>query len=77
MDGVYYVSVSIVENQVEWIDYIEQAISFEVDSKDVYNSGKLIESSQGKVFMNGKITVFFEYFMKIYYWNTLIVIFVV
>ena len=59
MDGVYYVSVSIVENQVEWIDYIEQAISFEVDSKDVYNSGKLIESSQGKVFMNGKITVFF------------------
>jgi len=60
MDGVYYISVSIVENQVEWIDYIEQAMSFEIHSKDVYNSGKLIDSSQGKVFMNGKVTVFFE-----------------
>jgi lipopolysaccharide transport system ATP-binding protein len=55
MDGQYYVSVSVVTNQIEWADYIEQAFSFSVVSYDVYGSGKLITSNQGKIFMNGKV----------------------
>lgn len=57
LEGTHYVSISIVANQVEWIDYIEQAISFEIISKDVYNSGKLINSNQGKIFIHGNIEI--------------------
>ena len=55
MDGQYYVSVSVVTNQVEWADYIEQAFSFAVVSYDVYKSGKLITGNQGKIFMNAHV----------------------
>lgn len=58
MDGQYYVSVSVVTNQIEWADYIEQAFSFSVVSYDVYGSGKLISSNQGKIFMNGKVIAY-------------------
>ncbi len=57
IDGKYFVSVSIVSNQLEWIDYIEQAISFEIIPTDIYNSGKLIDKSQGKIFINGSVNV--------------------
>lgn len=55
MDGQYYVSVSVVTNQIEWADYIEQAFSFAIVSNDVYGSGKLISSNQGKVFIKGHV----------------------
>jgi lipopolysaccharide transport system ATP-binding protein len=57
MDGRYFVSVSIVSNQIVWIDYVEQAISFEIVPSDVYNSGKLIDKSQGKIYLNGSVNV--------------------
>jgi lipopolysaccharide transport system ATP-binding protein len=55
MEGQYYVSVSVVCNQIEWVDYIEQAFSFTVVSFDVYGSGKLITSNQGKIFLQAHV----------------------
>jgi lipopolysaccharide transport system ATP-binding protein len=57
MDGKYYVSVSVVTNQVEWADYIEQAFSFTVVSYDVYGSGKLISRNQGKIFIQANVEI--------------------
>jgi lipopolysaccharide transport system ATP-binding protein len=55
MYGLYFVSISIVTNQSEWVDFIEQAINFEIIEKDVYNSGKIIDRSQGMIFLNGEV----------------------
>jgi lipopolysaccharide transport system ATP-binding protein len=55
--GKYYLSLSLVSNQYEWIDYIEQAFTFEIIESDIYNSGKMLESSHGKIFINGKIEI--------------------
>ena len=57
-EGVYYLSLSVVRNGIEWIDYIEQAHTFNIEASDVYNSGKLISKNQGQVFINGNIEVF-------------------
>ncbi len=57
IEGTYFISLSIVSNQNEWIDYIEQAIQFTVEEADVYGSGKLISSSQGTVFMKGSVKI--------------------
>lgn len=56
-EGVYYLSLSVVRNGLEWIDYVEQAHTFSIEASDVYNSGKLISKNQGQVFINGNITV--------------------
>jgi len=57
IEGDYFISVSIVSNQNEWIDYIEQAYSFNIQEADVYGTGKLISSSQGIVYMKGNVLV--------------------
>jgi len=57
IDGTYWVSLSIVSNQVEWVDYVERAFTFNVEPKDVYGTGKLINQTQGKVFLHGKVEV--------------------
>jgi lipopolysaccharide transport system ATP-binding protein len=56
--GFYFVSISIVSNQTEWVDFVEQAISFEVVANDIYKTGKLITSSQGIVYLKGNIKVY-------------------
>ena len=57
IEGDYFISVSIVSNQNEWIDYIEQAYSFNIQEADVYGTGKLISSAQGIVYMKGNVLV--------------------
>lgn len=57
IEGNYYISLSIVSNQNEWIDFIEQALQFTVEEADVFGSGKLISSSQGAVFMKGNVKI--------------------
>jgi len=51
--GSYLVSLSIVDSCVEWIDYIERAISFNVVANDVYGTGKLFEKTQWCCFCQG------------------------
>jgi lipopolysaccharide transport system ATP-binding protein len=57
MDGDYYISLSVVSNQNEWIDYIAQAISFKIEPKDIYGTGKIIENSQGLIYLHGDISI--------------------
>lgn len=57
IEGDYFISVSMVSNQNEWIDFIEQAYSFTIQEADVYGTGKLISSSQGIVYMKGNVLV--------------------
>jgi lipopolysaccharide transport system ATP-binding protein len=57
LPGVYYISLSLVQNQNEWIDYIEQALSFTVLPDDVYGTGKMWEKSQGLIYTHGNISV--------------------
>jgi lipopolysaccharide transport system ATP-binding protein len=55
LPGTYFVSMSIVEAQGKWIDFIERAFSFNVIPDDVFGSGRIIEKSQGVVFVKGKV----------------------
>jgi hypothetical protein len=57
LPDVYSVSVSLVEDQHEWVDYVERAITFQVDATDFYGSGKIPERSQGVVVVPGAVTV--------------------
>lgn len=55
LPGLYTVTVSIVENEREWIDLGERIIQFEVRSIDVYRTGRIPERSQGIVFVAGEV----------------------
>jgi lipopolysaccharide transport system ATP-binding protein len=55
--GTYKLSLSIVQNQNEWIDFIERAISFTVSPGDVYNTGKLFDKTQGVIYVQGSVTI--------------------
>lgn len=55
IEGDYYISLSIVKDQVEWIDYVEQALNLRVESYDIYGTGKMITKEQGNFFINGNI----------------------
>lgn len=57
LPGTYFLSVSLVEDQVIWVDFVEQAIAFEVKPSDVFGSGKIPEKNQGIVFIKGEIFV--------------------
>jgi lipopolysaccharide transport system ATP-binding protein len=57
LPGTYHVSLSLVEDQCEWIDFVERAIAFTVQPFDVYGSGKLLEPGQGVVFVRGNISI--------------------
>ena len=58
LPGTYFVSISIVEQEKMWIDFIEQAISFEVQPNDVYKTGKIPDRNQGIIYIeNSKILV--------------------
>lgn len=57
LPGVYLISLSVVDSQVEWVDYVERAMSFEVVPHDIYGTGKIFERSQGIIFTSAKVTV--------------------
>jgi lipopolysaccharide transport system ATP-binding protein len=58
LPGSYFITPSIAENQHTLIDFVEQAISIEVQPYDIYNSGKIPEKSQGIIFIDGEINLF-------------------
>ncbi|MCL4135071.1 UNVERIFIED_CONTAM: hypothetical protein GTU68_000436 [Idotea baltica] len=53
--GSYRLTVSLVQDQSEWIDFIEQALSFTVEPSDVYGTGKMPKPSRGLVYARGKV----------------------
>lgn len=53
----YWVSISIVDNNRTWIDYLERAIGFSIVADDVYGSGQIPTSSQGMVYIHGDVFV--------------------
>jgi lipopolysaccharide transport system ATP-binding protein len=57
LPGTYFISISLVENQIEWVDSIDQAISFNVLPSDIYGSGKIPERGQGIINIPGEIIV--------------------
>ncbi len=58
LPGKYFITLSLVENQREWIDRAERALVLHVQPADVYKSGRIPESqTQGVVFVPGEITV--------------------
>ena len=57
LPGTYRISLSLVEDQCEWVDFVERAITFTVQPFDVYGSGKLFEPGQGVVFVRGRVSI--------------------
>jgi lipopolysaccharide transport system ATP-binding protein len=61
MPGTYFVTPSLVEDQSEWVDCVKQAISFEVHPFDVFGSGKIPESTQGYIYLDGEVDFYEDY----------------
>jgi homopolymeric O-antigen transport system ATP-binding protein len=56
--GKYFITLSLVEDQHEWIDRVERALVLHVHPADVYRSGRIPEpQTQGVVFVAGEISV--------------------
>ena len=49
--GTYLVSISVTENQNQFIDFVEQAIAIEIQPNDVYKTGKIPDRSQGVIYL--------------------------
>ena len=60
LPGTYYISISLVENQNDWIDFVEQALAISVEATNVYSSGKIPDKTQGIVYIPGQINVIAE-----------------
>ncbi len=57
LEGVYWISLSMVEDQIEWVDYVERALRISVLPADVYGTGRIAERAQGLTFVPGEIDV--------------------
>lgn len=55
--GEYTVSLSVVQNQSEWVDFVEKALVFTVLPNDVYGTGKLFDKTQGIIYVRGKVVL--------------------
>jgi lipopolysaccharide transport system ATP-binding protein len=57
LPGTYYVTISIVRREIDWVDKVEQAVQFTVDERDIYGTGKLPTAEQGIIFQRAEISV--------------------
>jgi len=57
LPGKYYITLSVVDGETEWIDYLENVLSFSVSSSDIYGTGKLISHTQGLVAIRGAVYI--------------------
>lgn len=53
--GKFFISLAIVHNGIEWVDFVEQAFSITIEPSDVFNTGKIMQETQGCAFSFGKI----------------------
>ncbi len=57
LPGAYFLTLSLVEDQREWIDCVERALVIHVEPSDVYGSGKIPDQTQGVIYVQGQIRV--------------------
>ena len=55
--GKYLVSLSVVDNQSEHVDYVERALCFTITARDVYGTGQIPTRTQGLIYVDGRIDV--------------------
>ncbi len=55
--GEYFVTLGIVSDPNQWIDYVEHAFTIKVEPADIYKTGKLLESGHGVVFMKANVYI--------------------
>jgi lipopolysaccharide transport system ATP-binding protein len=60
LPGTYYISLSIVESEREWVDRVDRAIQFTVEPSNVYGTGRIPERSQGVIFVDAQVVVSIE-----------------
>jgi lipopolysaccharide transport system ATP-binding protein len=58
LPGPYFLTLSLVEDQREWVDCVERALAIHVEPADVFGSGKIPDHTQGIVYVPGQIRVF-------------------
>ncbi len=57
LPGNYLISLSVIEMQNIFVDYVERAITLLVIANDVFSTGRMFESSQGVVYSRGEVYV--------------------
>lgn len=57
MPGNYLISLSVVDSNRTWLDFIERALSVVVVPDDVYGSGKIPAGTQGVIYVRGDVAV--------------------
>jgi len=57
LPGTYFVSISLVENEREWVDFVERAITFQVQPSNVFGSTRMLDRSQGIVYVPGEVSL--------------------
>ncbi len=57
MFGDYNITLSIVENNSNYLDLLEGCYVFSVIESDIYNTGKLLTKSQGLFYLKGAISI--------------------
>ena len=58
LPGKYFITLSLVEDQHEWVDRVERALVVYIQPADVFQSGRIPEpQSQGVVFVPGEINL--------------------
>jgi lipopolysaccharide transport system ATP-binding protein len=58
--GAYHISLSIVQRESEWVDYVERAIQFSVEPYNIYSTGRIPVSSQGFFFADAQVALRLE-----------------
>lgn len=54
--GQYFISISVVEN-MHFLEFLEQVISFSIEPVDYYGTGRLFDRSQAVVFLPSSVRV--------------------
>ena len=57
LPGKYLITISIYERDSGYVDFVGQALSFEVIPSDVYYSGKIPDKNHGVIYIPGSVTV--------------------
>jgi lipopolysaccharide transport system ATP-binding protein len=53
--GRFYISLAIVNNGADWVDFIEQAFAIDIEPVDVFKTGNVINETFGFIYSYGKI----------------------
>jgi lipopolysaccharide transport system ATP-binding protein len=57
LEGKYIIDISIAYKKGGRLEYIENAYSFDVLSKDIYGSGVMLNNYFGKIYLNAETTI--------------------